>query len=882
MPKESKRRRRRSRQTLSFTEPGSERQAQPLMIMLTDACLCLTFLLVAAGFGGRAAIGQFFLVTGALVTTGCWLVHQFMTSERRYIWSGCEWLWCVGIVVAAVQILPLPQSWLLAIAPHLKAALPLLFTSGGANPLPGWNQLSLAPYETASALATFASYGLLFTVVVQRVRSLADAEHVLCAAGVAAIAMAAFALAQYFLSNEKFFWVIEHPFMSTKQSALGCFTNHNHLAQFLALGVGPLVWWVLRRYHEQEQSGGNGLAPEWHRIAVMTLLAGLGITVLAMLLCLSRGGLLSLGIAAGVSFTLLFRMGLASVKLAQGLIAAGVIIGGIFFATGYDTLERRLEGSLDSSAKEGRFVIWQSNIDVAKDFPCLGTGIGTHADAYHLHFEQEMEDSMEYTHAESGYLQVMSESGLCGLAVALMFILASLRICIRTMWHPDLRCRAVAAAVLAGLLANVIHGAFDFFWYTPSCMLLLAVQLAAVLRLGQSIQEPDVAAKLPTPGFALPRLVTLVAACGLIAVGIWMVDQKISAARAEPDRLRYLRLSFHHTGEDTDDDGDIADDRGNTVVRAAKMNPTDSRLQEAAGMEYLRRFEIRQETSDNPLGFGQIRDVVKASEFKAPQELKDWMQESVGENVRLLQMSVRSFRRALKASPLRSFSYVKLAELGFLNQASDQDETMLLKQALRLRPHDPQVLYQVGRNIMLAGDTEGAMEYWREAFTRSRRVQVAIIDQLAEQMDPDFFLDTLNADWEAMGLLARAYRKVGRTEDAQRIWESQIGEGLKRLKSDLPPKEFETTVLILYEACAGLDNRDLSSRVLHRGLQRLPQSYLIRNRLGWEMYKVGEYAEAAEHLRWCASREPDNENLRAAAAQATKLSLKAPSERPIY
>lgn len=879
MPHESRRRRHRSRhsshQKLQFTEPGSQWQSQPLLVSLTDASLCLTFVLVALGFGGRAAIGQLFLVAGALVTTACWLAHQLTAAERKYTWSGTELLWCAGILVAGLQIVPLPQSTLLTIAPHLKEALPLVFGASEVNPVPGWTQLSLAPHETASALATFAAYGLLFLVVVQRVQTLADAERILCGAAIASVGMACFALAQYFICNDKYFWVIEHPFMTTSQSALGCFTNHNHLAQFLALGIGPLVWWILRRYHEQEQAGRNGLPPEWHRIAVLSLLGGMGITILTILLCFSRGGVLSLGIAAGVSFGLLCRMGLASVKLAQGLIAAGIVFGGIFFVTGYDTLEKRLEGMLEKNTNEGRFVIWQSNIDVAKDFPWLGTGIGTHADAYHLHFDQGNEDSMEYTHAESGYMQIGSESGLCGLAVTLLFIAFSLRICLRALWHSDLRYRAVAAAVLAGLLANIAHAVFDFFWYTPSCMLLLAIQLAAVLRIGQSVREPEVAEKLPTPGFRLPRIVTVAAACGLIAAGTWMMAHKIPSAQAEPDRLRYLYLSHHHADQnEQEEDEEVADDRGDMVIRAAKLDPTDSRLQEAAGIEYLRRFEARQMTSDNPLGFGQVRDVVKSSEFKSTKEMKEWLQEAVGENTRLLQLASRSFRRAIQASPLRSYSYVKLAELGFLNLTSDDDEKLLMKQAQQLRPHDPQVLYQVGRNIMLTGDIDGALVYWREAFARSRRIQTIVVSQLAGQMDPDFFLENLKPDWEALGLLARAYDQVDRKEDALKIWEMQINVGLKRLKSHLTPQQLESTVLLLHEACMGLDNRDLAVKVLHRGLQKMPQSYLIRNRLAWDRYGAGEYAEAAEHLRWCASRHPEDESLQAAAAAATKQALK--------
>lgn len=868
MPHETRRRRRRSSRTLQFTEPTSD-VSQPWLVSMTDACLCITFVLVALGFGGRAAIGQLFLVAGALVTTGCWLTHQLTTREARYTWSGSEWLWCVGILVAGLQIVPLPQPWLLSLSPHLNEVLPLFLSSD--SPLSAsWDRLSMAPGETASALATFAAYGLLFTVVVQRLRTLADVERILCWAALASTAMAAFALIQYGASNEKFFWVIDHPYMTTNMSALGCFTNRNHLAQFLALGIGPLVWWILRRFYDQEQSGGNGIAAGAHQFAVLILLGALGLVVLTILLCFSRGGLLSLVIATCVSFGLLCRMGLASAKLALAMVVSGLAIGGIFLATGYDTLEKRVEGTFSKGTNEGRFEIWQANIDVARDFPVIGTGIGTHADAYQLHFDQANEDSMEYTHAESGYLQVASESGLCGLVAAAAFILASLRLCLRGLWHPDVRYSSAAAAVLASLLANISHAAFDFFWYTPSCMLLLAIQLAAALRLSQSREIAD---ELPLPGFGLPRLVTATAACGLAAAGVWMLDQKIPAAQAEPDRMVYLRLSQDRS-EQADDDFDLLEEKGDAVIRAARLDPSDSRLQESAGMEFLRRFDAMQETSENPLSFGQIRDVVKASEFKSPAEMKEWMQRAVGNNSKLLQLAARSFRRALQASPMRASACVKVAELSFLHLASNEEESALLNQALKLRPHDPQILFQVGRNLLLSGDMENAMAFWQGAFARSRNIQSIIVRQLAPQVAPSFFVENLKPDWQARGLIARAYQEIGREDDARPIFEEHITEGLQLLKTNMPPEELEMAVISLHEACTALRDRDMAIKVLSRGLKRAPQSYLIRYRLAWELYGADRFADAAEHLKWCASRHPDDKALQEAAAHATKQGLK--------
>jgi tetratricopeptide (TPR) repeat protein len=153
-------------------------------------------------------------------------------------------------------------------------------------------------------------------------------------------------------------------------------------------------------------------------------------------------------------------------------------------------------------------------------------------------------------------------------------------------------------------------------------------------------------------------------------------------------------------------------------------------------------------------------------------------------------------------------------------------------------------------------------------------VQNVIVRQLAPQVDPEFFMENLNPDWEAQGLVARAYDEIDRKDEARAIWEKHIREGMKRLKASMPEEKLELTALSLHDACTAIEDTDLAIQVLQRGLQRAPQSYLIRHRLAWDLYTAERYEEAADHLKWCASRRPDDDALQEAAALVTKQSLK--------
>lgn len=867
-----KRRKRSGQSGASFTFGHDCRDAvQPLLVTATDVCLWMTFFGVAVCFGGRAAVGQLILVIGAALTAGCWLLHQLSTAEPEYTWSGSEWLWLTGIVIGVSQIIPLPREWMFALSPKLGQIL--LAPNGDSSASLGaeaWNQLSLAPWETASGLATFVAYSMLFLVVVQRVKTTADVERTMCGVGIAVAVMAVFAQLQYFTSNGKFFWFYQHPFMTTDHYPTGCFTNRNHLAQFLALGIGPLIWCVLRKPEAGESEHAETHMFPANRNVFGSIVSGLGLGSVALtaLSTLSRGGLLAVSVAIAVSLGVLWRLRQISAISCLGLVVVVSGIGTILNLTGN---EASLAARLNSET--GREHVWRANIAVAQDFPILGTGVGTHADAHHLHLDKPIE-GIEFTHAESGYLQVMSETGFVGLSLAALFILVSLWWCCGSLRNPDTRVSSVAAAVLASLLANVAHAVADFFWYTPSCMLLLAIQLACACRLYQTTREElGRAARV----WRVPRLVLWPVSCGVCVAAAWMAFLKLPATLAEPDHLRYLTILVAGTNfyADDEDRQEAQHEKWQAAIRAARLDPHNSRLQESAALAFVEWFDERQKQSDNPLPLGQLRDAIQASQFETPEAMNEWLDRAVGKNVKYLRVAMKYFHRALRESPLRAGSYVQLAELGFLNKLGKETESTYLKQAILLRPHDPEVLFAAGRSALMDGNLDQAMDSWTVSFEHSQRLREIIADLLAGQVTPEFFLEKFKPGVDSIGLLARAFAKAGREAESREMWMRFISETRQRLKAPLTDGEYESAILRLYTAHLELHEPDEAIRIMTRGLKRLPYSFALRHTLGMALSTEKHFVEAAEHLQWCADRQPENEPLQQAAAHAIKERLKS-------
>lgn len=605
-----------------------------------------------------------------------------------------------------------------------------------------------------------------------------------------------------------------------------------------------------------------------HLLCVVLLLCSLGGIVLTILLTLSRGGLLAVALATCVAVVVLCRTGLATMRFGFALILLGVGASTLFSFSKYEAvLANRLEQN------SGRSEIWQANIRVASDFPVLGTGVGTHSDAYQLHIENEGEDGYEYSHAECGYLQVASESGLAGLSVAVLVILTSFWWCLGSLWNTDQKASSAAAAILAGLVANVAHAACDFFWYTPSCMLLLAFQLACAARLYRMTRQTAGAGSF---SFPLPRLITATAMCGVLVVGAWMFDLKLPALQAELHRSYAPKLEESEENDLTEEELEAEmQQRLKEIVLAARVNPRDAKLQETACSAYMQLFDLRQRHAENTMSVGMLRDAVKASEFPTVEAAREWLSRSVGANLKYLKLAKRSLDRALASSPLRAKSYVLLADLNFLERIDD--EVFLdrcLSQSLKLRPRDPDTMYLVGASELQDGNLEGALDYWRPAFAGSRRMQERIATVLSGQMTPEFFETEFHPDWKALELIGRAFKKAGRDEEAEQIKRQYVSEGLKRAETLTSDEELEATLIAVRNTCIDLGDLDEAVTVLQMAVERLPHSYSIHYMLGLDLMNSDRVVEASEHLKWCTSRQPGDSNLRKLTSRAVIERLK--------
>ena len=910
-------------------------QLDRLLLRIVDGGLAGCIFLVPMLMGGRQAPGQLVLVTLSVVVAAAWFVRQLLRT--KFLWRRCDaqWLLAAGAILLVVQIAPLSPSMLSRVAPHTSRILPLWtgVTPGNGGSVEtaavasmgSWKCISLVPAETEAALAVFLAYCLLFFVTVQRIRGVEDVERLLRWIAVAVVIMAGFGLVQLLAANGKFFWFYEHPFSDTSKVAKGSFTNRNHFAHFLALGIGPLIWWLQDNLtgHRQTRRRQTGtLAGQFQtqqRFNGLRCL-GIGVVLFAGLMSLSRGGALAMLLAAVICVAVCCRARTLGIRVVLSLAAAAALIGALLAIHGYDRVSTRID-SLNSGSVErmdqdaGRRTIWNTVIRAIPDYALLGAGVGSHREVYPLYLEQPLET--EYTHAENGPLQVLLETGVVGLTLVGVGIGLCAFWCIAGLRRSvSKRVQVCIGAVAAGLAVSVAHSMADFVWYVPACMAVVAVLAGCACRLYQLGGGRNDLSLRPTP---VPSLMAAAAVLVLLAVGVWMIAGRVGPALAEPhwDRYRIMAFASSETAdfassEAADKEHSQASPGVDRVDKASaealtrmigelelvvRHDPSHARAHLRLAAAYLRRFNLRQQEAENVMPLSQIRDAASqgraAADPTVRQQTEQWLARTIGGPENKLQQALQHAREGLALCPLQGEGYLYVAELRFLEgPRAATDKLPYIAQALKVRPFDGDVLFEAGREAWFESDYRQGMKYWQQCFRISRKHQKQLIDRLAYCVPVEFLLKEFEPDLYAAGFLHDAYRELGGLErsgqlyeayqvncrifrqppgglDAARIWWraefARVCQHYVRAaeaeRQDLSAKNAVKTWLKLRRSYYLLGNLDAAVECARRAMKYDPNHQRTRHALATCLAEQGNYAEAEQHLRWCLDRRPGNKML---------------------
>ncbi len=413
------------------------------------------FGMIAYGVVDPWAMSVMAILTAAMLLMR--IADGLQTGSFRYSSSFLQ-LSLIGLILLAiVQLLP--------IFPPLPADL---ITSAPRI------SLSLDPYATRFWLIKAVIVLVYLSTALVEINTKQRAKQIVFGIVIFGAAMAFFGISQALINPGSIYGLRPTP----QAISFGPFVNRHHFAGFMEMTIGLTLSILI----------GRGAKPD-KRTFLIFAIALMGI---ASVMVSSRGGMLS--IAGVVAFIIAanyfirrkdaamerstFRRKLTVSAAAIALIFG--IFGTVVFLGSGDALVRGIGATETADVSNGRFHFWSVSAKIFATNPIIGVGF----DAFGAAFPKfdTWNGTFRIEQAHNDYIQTLTDGGIIGFALLVVFIWLFLRNGLRNIssategFH-----RSVVIGAFAGCLGIMIHSFFDFPLRTNSnlffFMLLVSIAM---------------------------------------------------------------------------------------------------------------------------------------------------------------------------------------------------------------------------------------------------------------------------------------------------------------------------------------------------------------------------------------------------------------------
>jgi len=387
------------------------------------------------------------------------------------------------IVITVVQLLPMPMSLLNVISPGSAS----IYRTAEDGTIGQWHPISLYPHATLSELLNLLAYGAVFLVVSNHFRSREQILSLVRTIVFLGCLLVCIAVLQKVTWNGRIYWF--YPIDPALQSRIsyiwGPYINRNHFAGYLEMAIplalGLVMYTLSRPGHDQGKTlllrmsslAGNRKLPVF-ALSVIAVVVMSG----ALFATLSRGGIL--GFTASMAAFIIMMRSRRSLRNKTGML---ILLGLIVAIVGLFATWDRIEGRFMDLADENRVIrtqVWSDLTGMVREYPVLGTGLGTFDRGFPRY--QTKYSTVLFEHAENDYLEVLTDTGLIGLALAIaagtVFFLTMYR-----TWkaRKNSLSTSLGAAGLASCTAIAVHSLTDFNLRIPANALLLTTIAALIV-----------------------------------------------------------------------------------------------------------------------------------------------------------------------------------------------------------------------------------------------------------------------------------------------------------------------------------------------------------------------------------------------------------------
>jgi O-antigen ligase len=419
--------------------------------------------------------------TLAFGTVHSWALAVFQLSAAVVFVLWMMDAWRTGVLRVSRSALQLPLVGLFAVG--LVQLLPFGAAEAGTEAA---RSLSFDPQATRTTLVQLAGLLVYFAAALAFVDSPKRLKLVARLVIIFGFLLAVYGLMQHFVNPRTIFWVRE----PKQAEPFGPYVNRHHFAGYMELVLAMPLGLLF--------AGAVG------RERVVLYAFASAIMAIALVMTNSRGGMLSmvceiLFLAAVSMLARGRRRDREKLDLGAGARSAAVRVGlgfamvlavfvGVLYFGGDEALSRVAGTVYSDDPTTGRAHFWRGTLGIIRDHPVLGTGLGSFGAVYPRYDTGNGTYRLEQAHND--YLQVLSDAGVVGGVLGLLFVGLLFWTALRRMQSPDRFRRGVALGALGGCAGALVHSFFDFTLHTTANALLFLL-LAALATLNGRVEEPD-------------------------------------------------------------------------------------------------------------------------------------------------------------------------------------------------------------------------------------------------------------------------------------------------------------------------------------------------------------------------------------------------------
>jgi O-antigen ligase len=379
------------------------------------------------------------------------------------------------VLLCLLQMLPLPEPLLKTLSPSSLTTYQTFINS----PTGTLHPISLYPDATRQELFRLLAYAAIFFVIVSHYRTKDQVKSLIKTILFMGCFLVVFAIIQKMTWNGRIFWIYPvEEYLRNGHRIWGPYISYDNFAGYMEMAIPLALGLLLYRAPRISALPDAPLSLKIARfmanenITQYSLLFLIVVMLAAALIAtFSRGGILAF-VFSSLFFAWITRRR-RSLKQKTGLLT---LLAAVIFIVAVLASWDRLEDRFADIERDHvfRLTVWTDSIGIVRDYPLLGTGLGTFKNAY-MRYQTDRPLSL-VDHAHNDYVELLTDTGIVGFllatGIALVFFLKTFR---RWRQKRSMFGKCIGAGGLTSLVAMALHSFVDFNLHIPANALLFAV-----------------------------------------------------------------------------------------------------------------------------------------------------------------------------------------------------------------------------------------------------------------------------------------------------------------------------------------------------------------------------------------------------------------------